>query len=189
MEYNNCTAVILCGGNSSRMGFDKSLLEIKGEFALLKTYKEINNFFQNVILVTNKKDKFPEDFSNIKIIEDSYVGRGPLGALVTALESVETKYIFLLACDIPNINSYLIQEMGQYMNTHEIIICKEKEKMEPLFAFYSNSCLPIFKEQLKGDNWRIRKEFDKFSVKVIELKEEEKINNINRPEDLIKWNL
>ncbi|MFV0504401.1 MAG: molybdenum cofactor guanylyltransferase [Lachnospirales bacterium] len=184
--FADTTAVILCGGKSLRMGFDKSLLEFDGQFVLLKTMEEIKKLFDKVILVTNTKEKFPKDFSAATIVEDNYIGKGPLGGLVTALESVETDNVFLLACDMPNLNLDLINIMGKFVKDYDIVICGKGKKLEPLYAFYSKKCLPTFQNQLMGENLRIRKEFDKFLVKVVSL-EEEMLINVNTPKDLSLW--
>lgn len=182
------TAAILCGGKSSRMGFDKSLLKFDGEFALLKTMNKLEEFFSEVIFITNERTKFPKEFSSVKLVEDFYKEKGPLGGLVTALEISKTDNIFLIACDIPKINDDLILEMAKYINKYQIVICEQKGQLEPLFAFYNKSCLPIFKEQLNINDLKLRRNFDKFSLKKITLDSESTLDNVNKPNQLNLWN-
>lgn len=186
-QLKNCTAVILCGGKSSRMGFDKALLEVDGEFVLLKTIRQLKKLFATVLLVTNNRSKFPLSFSTIDIVEDHYPGKGPLGGLVTALESIRTERLFLFACDIPKCNLELICEMIKSIATNDIVVCKVDNRLETLFAFYHSSCLPIFRQQLQTNDWRIRKEFGRFSVKEVILERPISLGNVNLPEDLVLW--
>lgn len=187
-QIATCTAVVLCGGKSSRMGFDKSLLQLDGEFMLLRTIKQLKKIFSETVLVTNKRTKFPTIFSQVEILEDHYPEKGPLGGLVTALECVKTEYIFLLACDIPNLNIDLIRKMAHYIESYDVVICKQNNCFEPLFAFYHNSCVTILQQQLQTDDWRIRKEFDRFKVKVVTLESSFGLKNVNTPEELVLWN-
>lgn len=186
-QIPNCTAVILCGGKSSRMGFDKSLLQVDGEFVLLKTVKQLKKLFPELLLVTNKRSKFPATFSQVDLLEDHYPEKGPLGGLVTALEKCKTEYVFLLACDIPNLHIDLIREMAGFSEAYDVVICKQHHCFEPLFAFYHRSCLPILQQQLQTNDWRIRKEFARFSVKTVELDATIAFGNVNSPKELRLW--
>lgn len=183
----DCTAVVLCGGKSIRMGFDKALLQMDGEYVLLRTTKQLKKLFSEVILGTNDREKFPAAFSEELFLEDVYREQGPLGGLVTALESSKTEVLFLMACDIPAVASDLIQKMFFYTKKYEVVICRQNNTLEPLFAFYHRSCLPVFKQQLTTKDWRIRKEFKHFSVKVIELEECVPLRNVNTPKELPLW--
>jgi molybdopterin-guanine dinucleotide biosynthesis protein A len=169
------------------MGFDKALLQVNGEYVLLKMVQQLEQLFPKVLLVTNDRQKFPPVFQQAAIIEDHYSEKGPLGGLVTALEQLETSHLFLMACDIPQFSVPLIEEMALYIYTHEVVICQQESRLEPLFAFYHRSCLPIFLKQLATDDWRIRKEFAQFSVKKIPLKDSYGLNNVNTPEELVFW--
>lgn len=183
-----CTAAVLCGGKSVRMGFDKALLQIEGEYVLPKTVKHLEALFQKVLLITNDREKFPSLFLEHQIKEDAYLEKGPLGGLVTALENLETDYLFLIACDIPVIKDELVYKMAQYTKNYEVVICKQENRLEPLFAFYSASCLPIFQKQLSTNDWRIRKNFHQFLVKEIVLDGSYELRNVNTPEELALWN-
>lgn len=186
-QIANTTAVVLCGGKSSRMGFDKSLLQIDGEFMLLRTVKQLKKIFTEIVLVADKKGKFPVVFSQVEILEDHYFEKGPLGGLVTALEQIETEYLFLLACDIPDLNIDLIRKMAESIAAHDIVIYEQNDRLEPLFAFYRRSCLHVFKQQLQTNDRRIRKEFDRFLVKVIPLESCVSLKNVNSPKELALW--
>ncbi|MGX7264264.1 molybdenum cofactor guanylyltransferase [Enterococcus crotali] len=178
----------MCGGKSSRMGFDKSLLQVDGEYMLLRSVAQLKRIFSNVLLVTNKQSKFPAIFSQVEILEDHYSEKGPLGGLVTALETVKTQHLFLLACDIPNLNSTLIQRMANYCEAYDVVICEQDKRLEPLFAFYRTTCLPVLQPQLVTNDWRIRKEFDQLLVKVVALDSSFILKNVNTPMELVWWN-
>ncbi|ALS03232.1 hypothetical protein ATZ33_00920 [Enterococcus silesiacus] len=169
------------------MGFDKSLLQVDGEYMLLRSVAQLKKVFSKVLLVTDKQSKFPAIFSQVRILEDRYPEKGPLGGLVTALEYVETRHIFLLACDIPNLNNTLIQRMAKYSEAYDVVICEQDKRLEPLFAFYRTSCLPVLQPQLATNDWRIRKKFDRLAVKVVALDSSFTLKNVNTPMELSLW--
>lgn len=169
------------------MGFDKALLQVDGEFVLLKTIRKLEELFPAILLVTDNSNKFPKDFSTIDMVEDHYPEKGPLGGLVTALESIKTERLFLLACDIPNCKLDIICEMSKLIEANNVVVCKLEDRLETLFAFYHISCLGIMRQQLQTNDWRIKKEFDRFSVKVVNLESPISLGNVNLPEDLVLW--
>ena len=183
----NCTAIILCGGKSSRMGFDKALLSVNNTYVLLETYQKLATIFESVVLVTDDCRKFPAVFSNCHMWEDEYSEQGPLGGIVTALEKMTTDFLFVTACDIPNISVKDISRLVSEAMDNDVVLFAKGEKYETLCARYSNRCLPIFKEQLDNNQYRIRANFDQLRLKVLAVSETNKLHNVNRPEELKLW--
>lgn len=175
----------MCGGKSSRMGFDKALLYLNDEYVLMSLAKKLTKIFTDVIFVTNYVDKFPKKFSQFLIIEDEYPRTGPLGGLITALEYVVTTRVFLIACDMPNISLELILNMSLYKS--EVVICEQDSRLHPLFAFYHKRCIPILKKQLMTNDLRMVKSFNQFSVEIVKVNQPVHFININKPEQLELW--
>ena len=71
------TAVILCGGRSTRMGFDKSLLKINDEYLIDIIGEQLEQVFDNVILATNSKGKIKG--MKYSGFTDLLPGVGPIG--------------------------------------------------------------------------------------------------------------
>lgn len=57
------TAVILAGGKSSRMGFDKQFLRINKVRIMEKLIHELSKEFEDIIIVTNK----PEEYKKMEL--------------------------------------------------------------------------------------------------------------------------
>ncbi|GAA5422768.1 hypothetical protein TEHD86_1503 [Tetragenococcus halophilus subsp. halophilus] len=186
MNSKDVTGVILCGGKSQRMGFDKALIHFKGHYVLEETAMSLKKIFPNVLLVTDHKRKFPAQLlANHVFLEDEFMQKGPLGALVTALRHIDTPYLFLVACDIPSITVTKIRCLLESVEDEQVILFSS-EKLETLFAFYHRSCLSQFEKQLATDNGKIRTAFDCLDVKKVKKKNID-IVNINYPEELIYW--
>lgn len=177
--------MILCGGKSSRMGFDKTLLCLNDEYVLITLAKKLANIFTNIMFVTNHVDKFPQKFDQFLIIEDEYPQTGPLGGLVTALEYVTTNRVFLIACDMPNVSLQLISEMSLFES--EVVICEQDSRLHPLFAFYHKRCISVLEQQLATGDLRMVKTFNQFSVEIIKVNQPLHFININKPEQLDLW--
>jgi molybdopterin-guanine dinucleotide biosynthesis protein A len=146
------TAVILCGGKSSRMGFDKSKIEVKGKYLIELEAEKLQRVFDEVILVAEKKDKF-ENSKHI-IVEDLKKEYGPAGGIYTALKYSASKYVFFMACDMPIVNIEYIKYMMEVIkeNKYDSVIPKHDKWIEPLYAFYSKDLVKNFEEGITNNN-------------------------------------
>lgn len=146
------TAIILCGGKSSRMGFDKSKIRI-GEKLLIELIAEkLENIFEEIVLVAEDCRKF----ENLKytILEDLKKNYGPSGGIYTGLKFASSKYVFFLACDMPIINIQYIKLLMESVKDkdYDAIIPKNKDWIEPLHAFYSKELIKDFEKGIEENN-------------------------------------
>jgi len=155
-------AVILCGGKSSRMGFDKSLLKIDGEYVIDIMARKLGGVFARVSLGTAPdrgqetlpdRDKFGQ--FGLPIIEDIYEA-GPAGAIHAALACAQSRYVFVVAVDMPLINIHHIQHMMDMVDG-DALIPMNNGHAEPMYGFYSTAALPIFEQEIAKDNLTIYK--------------------------------
>lgn len=137
----NVTAVILAGGKSIRMGFDKQFLKTNEEFLIKKNTEKLLKIFEKVTIISN--DLKLEDLkfsSDISIYPDIIKGYGPLGGIYTALERVKTDYIYVLACDMPNINKEYIRYIVKINNKNIDklgVVTEFGDWIEPFNGLYS----------------------------------------------------
>ncbi|HLQ40414.1 MAG TPA: molybdenum cofactor guanylyltransferase [Tetragenococcus sp.] len=186
MQITEATAVVLCGGKSSRMGFDKALLKIDHQYVVQKTCQNLQKIFAEILLVTDRKDKFPDQIQRqYSIVEDEFYQKGPLGGLVTALHHIKTPYLFLIACDIPNVSLTDIHQLYEQIQDRQVVLFADNY-LETLFAFYHQSCLPILEKQLEKGELKIRTAFSKLDVKQVKTPHLI-LKNINEPNELNEW--
>jgi molybdopterin-guanine dinucleotide biosynthesis protein A len=162
------TAIILAGGKSTRMGFDKALLEICGRPVIEIIIKQLKEAFDDIIVVTNK----PDDFIGIdaRITEDILKDSGPLGGIHAGLGLSSSKYAFLTACDMPIISSdyarYMTDVAGKCLP--DAVISEKGSWIEPFHALYS--------VDLAGD---IQKNVEKGMFKIFDVIKHKNVIKIN----------
>ncbi len=146
------TAVILCGGKSSRMGFDKSKIKIDGRLLIDIIGEKLEKIFDEIILVAEKEDKFEN--LKYKVVEDMEKNYGPAGGIYTGLKNASSKYVFFLACDMPKINIDYIKYLMNIVEDDECdgLICKKDDWIEPLHAFYSKDLIKDFKKGIEENS-------------------------------------
>lgn len=131
------TAVILAGGKSSRMGFDKQFLRINEVRIMEKLIHELSKEFEDIIIVTNKPEEYKKD--GVRIISDEIKEFGPLSGIHVGIKQSKSKYVYFIACDMPNINLNYIRYVKKVLINSKANACvaKREGKIEPFNAFYS----------------------------------------------------
>lgn len=149
------TAVILCGGKSSRMGFDKSKIKIKDKFLIEIIEEQLEELFEDIILISNDTLKF----ANIKysVKPDIISGIGPMGAIYSALKYTSSRNVFITACDMPVINIDFIKYMMKLIKDKNVegVVSMKSDYIEPLYAFYSTSMLDRFERNIKKGCYKL----------------------------------
>ena len=184
-------AIILAGGKSSRMGFDKAFIKLKGRPLIERQIKVLKSIFQKIIIVTNKPNDYK--FKRVKAVKDIMAGRGALSGIYTGLIASDSFYNFVIACDMPNLNLKLIKYMLRQKGAFDVVVPHIKKGYETLFAIYSKDCImPIYKTII-SENLRIRNFFKKVNVREIKEDDVKRFGspnilfmNINTPSDLTR---
>ena len=147
------TAVILAGGQSSRMGSNKALLPYRGGRFIEAIHRQLLELFPEVLLVTNNPEQY--EFLPCCKVADRYPGMGALAGLHAGLYHATTPHIFAVACDMPYLNSALIRRLSNLRNQADVVIPQVENGLEPLHALYGKGCLPFMEQALLADRRRI----------------------------------
>lgn len=166
----NATAIILAGGESCRMGADKSMLSIKGRSMIETICEQLSGSFEQILISANEADKFAH--LGFEVVTDKIAGHGPLMGIASALEASSNELNFVVACDIPKIKlTYIYQMLTEAVESGADIVVPTtgKDKYEPLFAVYRKSALEAINNVLSSGGRKISDVFDLCKVKNIEL--------------------
>jgi len=183
------TGVVLAGGNSRRMGFNKALLEVGGCRLVERVVHALREAFGRVMLVANE----PADYLylGMPVVSDIFPGRGPLSGIHAALVHAGTPYVFVAACDMPLADTRLARFLAGRAHGFDVVVVREGVYLEPMFAVYSRNCLTPVEALLRRDRARVTDFFPSVRVKYIERWElppgidfEGVFLNVNSPRDL-----
>ncbi len=152
------TAVILAGGKSKRMGFDKQFLEKDHKRLTVSLSETLLGIFDEVYVVTNKPDLYQD--IPVRTCADIYPGQGPMAGIHAAFKDCASDCMFVIACDMTEISPDLIRyQAGRFMEARTsgpdrdkpeaCIICPD-DKMEPFHGFYHRSLVEDMERRLKA---------------------------------------
>lgn len=143
------TAIVLAGGQSSRMGFDKQLLRIHERRLMDRIVHNLKKEFKDIIIVTNR----PELYGDFKetLIKDIFKYKGPLGGIHAGLSITKSQYAFVVACDMPKINMDYIRYMKDKLDQEHSLGCVTQygDWIEPFSAFYSVDLVQSIEKYLR----------------------------------------
>ncbi len=148
----DCTALILAGGESRRMGRDKAMLPLDDKTLLEHVIFSMQQVFPQVI-VSVRETRAGVALSQVC---DEQSGSGPLAGLAAGLAKVGTPWAFLVACDMPYISAQLIKYIDKFRNDHQAVVPVVGGYPQPLAAFYSVSCLAVIRKALAGQDKSLR---------------------------------
>ena len=105
--------VILCGGNSTRMGTDKALLPFGDTCLIEYLVRKFQPYFSRIYLSV----KIKGDYSHLKLpvteIPDIYPNQGPMSGIFSGLSMIDEECAFFMSVDTPflepktGLNSFL----------------------------------------------------------------------------------
>jgi molybdopterin-guanine dinucleotide biosynthesis protein A len=171
------TLIVLAGGESSRMGSDKSFLEVGGKWMIQHIIDALAPHFEQVLISATE----PGSYRSLEavVVPDRVPGLGPLGGLLTALETSRHDLNLAVACDIPNADPALVERLLWAADGVDAVVPKLGGETEPLFTVYRRSMIPAARELLAGGDRRTRSLFERGRVSYFELDEAERLLNLN----------
>lgn len=162
------TAIILAGGKSSRMGFDKQFLKINNKRLIDMMIEKLKKEFEEIIIVTNK----PKEYRGYgqKILTDIIKNAGPLAGIYTGLKEAKFEYAFVIACDMPNIDIDYINYMKEIIDKYKVDVCitKVNGNIEPFHGFYSKKITESIREHLETEKRDIKSLVKKLNTYYVE---------------------
>ncbi len=134
---------ILVGGQSSRMGSDKSRLVFGQQTGVERIAAALRPLTRTVRLVGSRE----EGASGLQNIPDTHERWGALGGIQAALAACESEWAVIAACDLPLVTTELFARLWLAPQTQAeafdtIVPMQPDGRPQPLCAFYRRgSCL------------------------------------------------
>ena len=187
-KIEGITGVILAGGESRRMGSDKSLLPIHGARFIDHVYRTLDDLFDEVIIVTNSPSLYAE--LPCRTVPDIYYAQGSLAGIHSAVCHARTDKVFVAACDMPLLNPDVIRAQCERAGEADVIIPTHAGGSEPMHAIYSKGCIKPMEALLDQGRKKIVSFFPDVDVCEVPTSEWQVIDpeglsfrNINTPEE------
>jgi molybdopterin-guanine dinucleotide biosynthesis protein A len=186
--------VVMAGGRNTRFGDLKAFAEVGGERIIDRVISVLHDVSDEVVMSANDPDAYAG--VALPMRADVTEGLGALGGIYTALKWAEERGdrgIFAAACDMPFPSLSLLRLIRSFSESHDVVIPESdgRRGLEPLFAFYSVSCIPAIEAAIQREDRRMISFHDDVDIMRIPLDEvrrhgdpEMMFMNVNTREDL-----
>ena len=159
-----CTAIVMAGGDSSRMGTDKASLLLDGQTLLQSVMATMQQLFPQVIVSVRQ----PRAGIDLPQVCDEEPDGGPLAGLVASLGKIETPWAFMVACDMPFVVPGVVELLAKYRLQHQVVVPVVHGHPQPLAAFYAASCLGPLRASLAAQQKSLRNVLKQLDVRYVD---------------------
>lgn len=142
------TGLVLCGGQSTRMGSDKGLLKLQANTWAQTAVDKLTELQIPALISVNRNqyDEYATVFSSQQLIVDNESLRlkGPLYGVLSAHMQYPQKDFVVLACDMPLLETGLIKELILLYQKHtdnDAFVFSNDGQPEPLCGIYKSKGL------------------------------------------------
>ena len=180
-----CGAVILCGGQSRRMGTCKALLTVDGVPALHRLAGELS-FFEERLLSAD--DAALGAGLSWTLVEDRFPGLGPGAGLHAALLASKKDALLCVPCDLPAFSEQAARcLLFHFPQDCAAMVCRDGAgQLHPLCGIYTRRMLPALERRLAAGRCRMMELLEDAPTAVLDtgaLLPDDVFFNMNTPGD------
>ena len=177
--------VIFCGGKSSRMGEDKSLLPFAG-FDTLTQYQlsRLSKIFKRVYISCKDSGKFDFKASFIEDIKTTDNIFAPTTGFVAIFKELKDDSFFALSVDAPFVGENEIRQIFEVdKQDSDACIAKTEFGIQPMCGIYHRSLESKFTQMLQNNNHKLGFLLKSSNTSYIKFNDEKPFINLNHPHE------
>jgi molybdenum cofactor guanylyltransferase len=184
--------IVLCGGQSKRMGRPKAWLPFHGEIMLPRVVRLLGEVVAPVVVVAAPDQEVPPLPYDVAVARDPEKGRGPLQGLAAGLEALRGRCeaAYLSSCDVPLLRPAFVRRLIDLLGEHTVCVPFSDGFHHPLAAVYRSEALETVLRLLAEGRLRPVFLFESLPTRVVEADELrdvdptlQSLRNLNMPEE------
>ncbi|HWZ13841.1 MAG TPA: NTP transferase domain-containing protein [Mucilaginibacter sp.] len=178
--------LVLSGGKSERMGFDKGTVNWHGKEQRYHVADMLKPLCKEVF-ISCRPDQQQEMETGYNTLPDTFTGLGPFGAILSAFREKPDAAWLVVACDLPLIDSYTLQHLIHSRNSSMIATAYKNVFdgfPEPLITIWEPKSYPVVLSFLSQGYSCPRKVLINSDITLLEAPDPDTLTNVNTPEEL-----
>jgi len=184
--------VILCGGESKRMGRPKAWLPFGGELLLPRIVRLLGEVVSPLVVVAAPGQDVPPLPPEVILVSDDEKGRGPLQGLAAGLRALQGRAdaAYASSCDAPFLQAAFVRRVIDLLGDYHICVPRVGDYHHPLAAVYRVEVVAAVERLLQENRLRPVFLFDAVPTRVVEASELadvdptfQTLRNLNTPQE------
>ena len=184
MSKLKITGIVLAGGKSSRMGYDKGLAKVGERKMIELVIQSLKKVCDEIIIISNTN---AYNYLNVPVYVDLIKECGPIGGIFTGLFHSQTEHNLIVACDMPFVSDKLLTTVINNCKNNQMVIPSINHQLEPLCGYYNKDILLKLKSFIDTSEYSVHKMIQHFKYEAIPFDSNAiLLTNVNTPEELNK---
>lgn len=156
MSYDDIFVGLLVGGRGKRHGgADKARLADGDATFIERLVSALRPAVAEVVLSGRADQAYPE--VDCRFVVDKRAESGPLAGLETLLSEAPTPWCFLVACDMPRVDTAVLSHIIEHRSeSARIVVASTPRGLEPTCALYHVDILPQVTKLLDANRRALR---------------------------------
>ena len=162
--------VIVCGGESKRMGTSKAWLPFGSQTLLARVVQTIGQMVAPTVVVGAVGQELPPISHEVVIAHDRAAGRGPVEGIAVGL-TVLAKHAdaaFLCSCDAALLSSAVVGGLCKLLGDYDAVVPIVGTYRQSLTSVCRTSALPAVEAMIAAGERRTHRLFDQLRTRFVE---------------------
>ena len=131
--------IVLCGGQSRRMGKPKVWLPCGREFLLQRMVRLVGEVVSPVVVAARRGQSLPSLPADVEVVYDVVENAGPLAGIAAGLEALADRCeaAFVCSCDHPLLRPGFVRRLIQRLGDAAGVVLEHDGRVHPLAGVYS----------------------------------------------------
>ena len=178
--------LVLAGGKSERMGFDKGSVNWHGKEQRYHM-ADVLQAFCNDVYISCRADQQQEISTPYQSLPDTFSGLGPYGAILSAFREKPDCAWLVIASDLPLMDQQALQYLTDNRNPSSVATAynsPQNEFPEPLITIWEPKSYPVLLSFLAQGYSCPRKVLINSDVTLLNAQNPDVLTNVNTPDEL-----
>jgi molybdopterin-guanine dinucleotide biosynthesis protein A len=183
--------LVLAGGKSERMGFDKGAINLNGKEQRYHVADLLKSFCNKVYISCRQEQQKDIDAQYLSL-PDTFTGLGPFGAILSAFREKPDNAWLVVACDLPLLDEQTFLHLTSNRNVATIATAYQSTFdgfPEPLVTIWEPKSYPVLLSFLSQGYSCPRKVLINSEITLLNSPNPYDLTNMNTPEELEKIKL
>lgn len=183
-KHDDVNGLVLAGGKSARMGFDKGLIEYHGIPHRLYLYQLLEKICTKTYMGLRTDQQQEEDGLPLVLDNDAYPG--PFRSILSAHDAHPEKAWLVVACDLPFLTEASLLQLVAERDPSKAATAffnRSSGFLEPLIALWEPQSLELAQTYVAEGGKCPRKFLMSLDIKQLQAHNEQELANANFPAD------